>query len=136
MKKSTLFLFVLMALAVQSWSQEPSIAIGNSTWQKLDEVTVASDKRSDDFTLSGRRDYAWIKLKVMDASIAIVSLTIIFDNGERQVISVAETYKAGGESRIFKVQDAGEQIAKVGFSFYESRDSDDGPPRVVLYGLY
>jgi hypothetical protein len=127
---------ILMASLLKSWSQEPAIGFAASTWTKLGEVQTAEEKTDDSFTLTGAANYNSIKLKVLDAPLIIESLIVVFDNGGRQQIDVFQTYRAGSETGVYRLENSNERIKKVLIKYRGRVEPDNVPPRVVLYGLY
>lgn len=118
-------------------AQTPAVMVSDSAgWHKIGERTVAFKTDRDEIAVIGSDRFSAIKFKVTEASIALVSLEITYESGDKQDVKMDQTVKAQGESRTVDLKGGAERsIKKIIFVYETLPNSKDEKARVEIWGL-
>src|SRR3954469_14164443 len=100
MKK--LFLLITIAVAALHFTglaQKPAVVASDKTgWHKIGETTASFDKESDEVDVLLADRFASLKFTVTDATIELLDIDVIFEDGVKQNITIGHKIKKAGES--------------------------------------
>lgn len=135
MKKVAVILVVLLAASLHAWAQEPSVMFSDKPgWHKIGEVKADFKLEKESISVLGKDRFKSILLKVTDAPINIQSVQVVYESGQVEDINVKNELKAGAETRVIDLKNAGE-IQKVVFTYKTIPNRQDEKAHVELYGL-
>src|SRR3954469_13847461 len=106
MKKITLLVLVVAMISMHVLAQD-LIATKTGppgTWQELGTVAVKDTVNHDDIVLVGQAEYRSLKFKVQDASVNILNMNVIYQNGKVDQFNLKYQVPAGGESRVIDLK--------------------------------
>jgi hypothetical protein len=78
-------------------------------------------------------DFRQIRLHVTDGPLKVYDMKVYFDNGDVQDISIRNTIRKGGYSRVIDLNGGLRHLTKVEF-WYETRGFAKGKARVAVWG--
>ena len=118
-------------------AQNPKVVTSDKTgWHKIGETTVDFKKEREEILVIGANRFADIKFKVADEPIDLVSVEIVFDNGENQRILINSHIKAPGDSRNINLKGAGERdVKKIIFVYKTLPNAGEKKAHVEVWGL-
>jgi len=135
--KTILFVLFLVANFNVVFAQKPAVVLSDkSGWQKIGETKVDFTHEKDEILVIGASRFSAIKIKVTDAPVNFKSFEINFDKGDMQNVSIGESIKAPGESRVVQLDGNGERvIRKVIFRYNTASNNDGKKAHIELWGL-
>jgi hypothetical protein len=136
MKKIAILLLLAIAGSYSTANaQTPKVVISDKTgWHKIGETTVKFETERDQVMVVGADKFAKIKFMVTEAPIDLQSLVVHYENGETQSVSLRESVKAPGESRVIDLK--GErQIKKIVFEYKTLPNRKDDKAHVEVWGF-
>ena len=74
------------------------------TWQELGAVNVNFTVNHDDIVLVGQAEYRSLKFKVQNASVNILNMNVVYQNGKVDQFNLKYQIPAGGESRVIDLK--------------------------------
>ncbi|MBI2270404.1 MAG: hypothetical protein HYU69_08620 [Bacteroidetes bacterium] len=136
MKKLILLSLLIVGSYSGIYSQKPAIVTSDkSGWHKIGETTVNFKTETDEIAVMGADRFAFIKIKVNDASIHLTSFDIHFETGDKQSVIIGQEIKAPGETRVVQLTGGERSIKKVSFIYKTVANAKDKKARVELWGL-
>lgn len=106
MKKISLLLSLVAVFKMEMGAQD-LVATKTGppgTWQELGAVNVNFTVNHDDIVLVGQAEYRSLKFKVQNASVNILNMTVIYQNGKVDQFNLKYQIPAGGESRVIDLK--------------------------------
>jgi hypothetical protein len=135
MKKLILSL-LLVASSATLMAQVPKLMTSDKEgWHKIGTTTVSFNTETDQITVLGADRFKAIKMKVIDASIHLVSFEIFFESGDSQKVTIKKTIKKAGETRSVNLDGGERSIKKVTFVYKTVPNNRDQKAHVELWGL-
>lgn len=136
MKKVVMMMMLAVASCGAAFAQKPEVITSDKTgWHKIGETTVDFKKDNDEIVLFGADRFATIKFKVTDAPIDLISLEIVYESGDNQMVSVNMPIKAPGESRTIDLKGGERNVKKIKFVYKTLPNHKDEKAHVEIYGL-
>ena len=135
--KTILFVLFLTASYNTVLAQKPAVVLNDkSGWHKIGETRVDFTHDSDEIMVIGANKFSSVKIKVTDAPVNLKSFDIYFDKGDVQNVSIGESIKAPGESRIVQLEGNSERVIKKMVLRYNTANSNAGKKaHVEIWGL-
>ena len=136
MKKILLFLFVLIAVQINSvQAQTPGVVVSTKAgWHKIGEVAASFKLENESIVVLGADKFKSIKLKVTDANLNLQSLEVYYESGDTEKIPVKSDLKAGAETRVIDLK-SDRELKKVVFTYKTVPNAAEEKAHVELYGL-
>jgi len=135
-------LITLLALGVFGFAahaQKPDVETSNAAgWHKIAEMSVDIKKMDhDEVAVMGKDHFKSIKLKVTDADVEFMDLTVYFENDTKQDIPVRSLIRAGGETRVMDLEGKGNELAikKISLTYKTVPSSEKDKAHVEIWGL-
>jgi dihydrofolate reductase len=130
-----LLLFAGLA-ANQAMAQDPGIVTSDKAgWHKIGEVKANFKLENESIVVMGADRFKSIKLKVTDAPINIEKVTVYYESGDAEELSVRNELKAGAETRVLDLKGNDRELKKVVFSYKTLPNAKNDKAHVELYGL-
>jgi hypothetical protein len=118
-------------LATTACASSPRVG---SDWVQLGEQTVTDRLDRDRITVRATRgEFRRIKLTVGRVSVDFDRVVVHFGNGDRQVIEMRGTIRAGGETRSIDL-DGGDRVIRYVEFLYDANSVRGGRAVVRLFG--
>ena len=134
--KNIILLLVLIVNSLRLYSQQPGVVISDKNgWHKIGETTVDFKTETDEIVVIGADRFAFIKIKVDNAPIHLVSFDIYFESGDRQSVTIGKEIKVPGETRVVELSGGERSIKKVVFTYKTVANAQDKKANVELWGL-
>jgi hypothetical protein len=131
----SLILLVTFGMCGIANAQKPAPVLSDKTgWHKIAETTVDFKKERDEVSVLISDKFAFLKFKVLDASINLSKMEVYFENGEKQDISVNMPLKPEGESRIIELNGGERSIKKIAFEYKTISNNKDEKAKVQIWG--
>ncbi|MBL7726514.1 MAG: hypothetical protein JNM68_02460 [Dinghuibacter sp.] len=125
------FLFIAAALALTSFTNKPA---GNADWRFIADKWVSFGVDHDVILTGNVNDeFSKLKLRVTDGPLKMYDMKVHFDNGGVQDVSIRNTIRQGGETRVIDLNGGVRRIAKIEF-WYETKGFKRGRARVAVWG--
>ena len=135
-------LITLMALAFigsRALAQEVDVQTSNKEgWHKIAETHADIKKLDkDEVMVVGKDHFKAIRLKVTDADIEFVDVSVVFENDTKQDIPVRSLVRQGAESRAFDLEGQGKQLAikKIVLTYKTIPSSAKDKATVEIWGM-
>jgi hypothetical protein len=136
MKKLTLLILVAMISCMGAFAQKPGVVISDKDgWHKIGETIVDFKTEKDEIVVMGADKFAFLKFKVTEMPIHLVSFEIFFENGDNQTVTIGSDIKVTGETRTVKIEGGERDIKKVSFIYKTVANVKDKKARVELWGM-
>jgi F0F1-type ATP synthase membrane subunit b/b' len=137
MKRAVVLFLSFFALVVNfAFAQKPTVVTDNDPgWHKIGEITASFKMDNESIIVYGRDEFTKIKFKVTDAPINIEKVTVFYEEGSSQELSVANELQAGGETRVIDLEGTNKELEKVVFTYKTMPNYDGDKATVELYGL-
>jgi len=133
--KKILFALLITAFCTKTFAQQPAVVINDKEgWHKIGTTTVDFQAETDEIIVIGADRFAFIKIKIEDAPVNLVSFDIYFENGEKQNVTIGKEIKNPGETRVVQINGGERRIKKVVF-LYKTVASSMDKAKVELWGL-
>lgn len=117
-------------------AQSPAIISSDkSGWHKIAETTVDFTKERDEVAVLMADKFASLQFKVQDAAIDLISLEVLYDNGEKQNIDINSPIKAHSQSNVIKINGGERSIKTIAFVYKTMPNSKDTKAHVEIWGL-
>ena len=129
MKNLKTIMFVLLVAANFNtvFAQKPAVVLNDkSGWHKIGETKVDFTHEKDEIVVIGASRFSALKIKVTDAPVNFKSFEVNFDKGDMQNVSIGESIKAPGESRVVQLDGNGERIIRKVIIRYNTATNNDG----------
>jgi hypothetical protein len=115
-------------------SSVATVSAQKKRWRELGSREVDYNVDHDTILVTGfKGDFRKIKLRVENAPVRFIRVTVTFGNGRSQEIAVRSLIRAGGETRAINLPGRERVINKVDF-WYESASLRRQKARVTLFG--
>jgi hypothetical protein len=137
MKKVVVGMIVLLASSVNiALAQKPAVVTTNEPgWMKIGEITASFRSTNESIVVLGADEFESIRLKVTDAPLEIERLQVFYESGEMEDVNVANQLKAGGQTRVIKLEQPERDIKKVAFTYKTAPNYKGDKATVELHGL-
>lgn len=140
MKKHILITMLTLGLfGYAAHAQSVDVETSNKAgWHKIAEMSADIKKTDhDEVMVMGKDHFQSIKLKVTDADVEFVDVTVYFENDTKQDIPVRSLIKAGGETRVFDLEGKGKELAikKISLTYKTVPSSEKDKAHVEIWGL-
>ena len=115
MKKHFLIvLTTLVSLGFSAFAQKPAVVTNDKTgWHKIAETAVSLRSDRDEVVVMGADHFKSLRLKVIDAPVEFTDITVIFEDGMTQDISVRKVINRGEETRSVDLKGQNKAIKKI-----------------------
>ncbi len=135
-KKIILFAMFVFSYCTGMFAQQPAVVISDKDgWHKIGETTVAFKTETDEIAVIGADRFGYIKIKVTEAPIHLMSFDIYFESGDKQSVKIDKELKNAGESRSVQLEGGERSIKKIIFVYHTVPNSKDKKARVELWGM-
>lgn len=136
MKKTLLALtFVILGMCGAIQAQKPAVILNDKAgWHKIAETTVDFEEERDEIMVMVSDKFAFLKFKVLEASINLVKMEVYFENDEKQEVSINMPLKPQGESRIIELNGGERSIKKIAFEYKTISNNKDEKAKVQIWG--
>ncbi|HQV99834.1 MAG TPA: hypothetical protein PLI47_06325 [Bacteroidia bacterium] len=135
-KKLNIILLSIIGNAGLAFAQSPAIISSDkSGWHKIAETTVDFTKERDEVAVLMADKFASLQFKVQDAAIDLISLEVLYDNGEKQNIDINSPIKAHSQSAVIKINGGERSIKTIAFVYKTMPNSKDTKAHVEIWGL-
>jgi hypothetical protein len=115
MKKLIIILLMGSVIKVAAQKEKPVVIMSDTKgWHKIGETTVDFKTETEEIIPFGADRFAFIKFKIEDAPIDLISLEIYYESGDSQNVTIGKQIKAPGESRTVQLN-GGERTLKFFF---------------------
>jgi hypothetical protein len=136
MKKMIISVLLVTASFISAFAQQPKVVLSNKEgWHKIGETTVDFKTETDEILVVGADRFGFIKIKVDDAPIDLVSFVIYFESGDNQNVTIGKEIKAPGESRVVELNGGERSIKKIVFTYKTIANNKDKKAHIELWGL-
>lgn len=116
-------------------AQKPAPVLSDKAgWHKIAETTVDFNKERDEVSVLISDKFAFLKFKVLDASINLTKMEVYFENNEKQDIGINMPLKPEGESRIIELNGGERSIKKIAFEYKTISNNKDEKAKVQIWG--
>jgi hypothetical protein len=134
--KKTIFIALLIIYYINAFAQQPAVVISDKEgWHKIGETTADFKTETDEIAVMGADRFAFVKIKVDDAPINLVSFEIYFESGDNQVVPIGKQIKNPGETRVVQLNGGERSIKKIVFTYKTVPNNADKKAHVELWGL-
>ncbi|MCE3294388.1 MAG: hypothetical protein K0R65_102 [Crocinitomicaceae bacterium] len=117
-------------------AQTPKVVVSDKTgWHKIGETTVSFERERDEILVIGADKFAQLQFKVTEAPIDLRQMEVYYENGDKQPVTIRETVKAPGESRVIDLNGGERTIKKIVFEYKTLPNRKDDKARVEIWGL-
>lgn len=117
-------------------AQKPAVILDDKAgWHKIAETTVDFKKERDEVAVMISDKFAFLKFKVMEASINLIKMEVYFENDEKQNVAINMPLKPEGESRTIKLDGGERSIKKIVFEYKTISNKKDEKAKVQIWGL-
>jgi hypothetical protein len=129
--KKIRFLLVIATILLTGFTNKPS-APGD--WRFIADKWVSFGVNHDIIVLGNANDaFTKLKLRVTDGPLKIYDMKVHFDNGSVQDVSIRNTIRQGGETRVIDLDGGTRHLSKIEF-WYETKGFRKGKARVAVWG--
>ncbi len=129
----TKLLLCIFSIALFSFTV-PANNNNSDTWKFIGDKWVGWGVDHDVIhTGNANDDFRQIRLHVTDGPLKVYDMKVYFDNGDVQDISIRNTIRKGGYSRIIDLNGGLRHLTKVEF-WYETKGFAKGKARVAVWG--
>jgi len=136
MKKLIVFALIITTGCIKLFGQQPAIVLSDKAgWHKIGETTVDFQKETDEILVIGSDKFSFIKIKVDQAPINLISFDIYFEAGDKQNVAIGEEIKNPGETRVVKLNGGEREIKKIVFMYKTVPNNKDKKAHVELWGM-
>ncbi|MGV3629795.1 MAG: hypothetical protein ACO1O6_01240 [Bacteroidota bacterium] len=137
MKKVAILLLLAIAGSyTTAYAQTPKVVVSDKTgWHKIGEVTVNFERDRDEVLVMGADKFAQIQFKVTEAPVDLQQMVVYYENGDKQPISIRQSVKAPGESRVIDLNGGERTIKKIVFEYKTLPNRKDEKAHVEIWGL-
>jgi hypothetical protein len=123
------YLLIIVAIISISWMNKSS-----GDWRFIADKWVSFGVDHDVIVLGNANDaFTKLKLRVTDGPLKIYDMKVYFDNGAVQDVSIRNTIRQGGESRVIDLDGGTRHLSKIEF-WYETKGFKKGKARVAVWG--
>ena|SRR5437868_14953259 len=136
MKKLILTFLLVAECCIGMFAQKPEVITSDKAgWHKIAENTVDFKSETDEILVLGADRFGFIKIKVDDAPINLISFDIYFESGDKQNVTIGKEIKAPGETRVVQLNGGERSIKKIVFTYKTVPNYQDKKAHVELWGL-
>jgi len=136
MKKLIILTFLLTGSCTLVFAQKPGVVISDKEgWHKIGETIVNFKTDTDAVLVMGADRFAFVKIKITDAPVHLMSFEIQFENGEKQAVTIGKEIKAPGETHVVQLNGGERRIKKVTFAYKTAANTRDKKAHVELWGM-
>jgi len=134
--KKLIILTILLIGNYFGFAQKPAVVITDKDgWHKIGETVVDFKTDKDEIIVIGADRFAYVKIKVTDAPINLVSFDIYFEDGTHQTVAIGEQINSPGATREIQIDGGERSIKKVSFVYNTVSTAKIKKARVELWGL-
>ncbi len=137
MKKTIkIMMLAIMGSTGLALAQSPAIITSDkSGWHKIAETTVDFAKERDVVSVLMADRFSALQFKVQEAAIDIISLEVVYESGDNQMIEVNTPIKAHSQSGIIDLNGGERNIKTISFVYKTMPNSKDTKAQVEIWGL-
>ncbi len=136
MKKIILFVLIVIANYTGTFAQKPGVVLSDKEgWHKIGETTVDFKTETDEIMVMGADKFGFVKIKIDDAPINLISFKIYLEDGDEQNVLIGEEVKARGETRTVPLNNGEREIKKVVFIYKTVPNAENKKAHVELWGM-
>jgi hypothetical protein len=127
-------LLLVAVVSLFSFTAHKQTVATTSPWQFIADKWVSWGVDHDVIVFGNLKDdFRQLKLKVTDGPLKMYDMKVHFDNGEMQDVSIRNTIRQGGESRVIDLNGGLRHLSKIEF-WYETKGFIHGKARVAVWG--
>lgn len=135
-KPFTLFFSLMLLYATISAQQVRAVQPGPpGSWRELGNTVVKFTVDHDAIAVAGADNFRALKFKVFDASVRILNMSVVYENGEPEKLDVRYLIPANGESRVIDLRGGSRRIRRVDFWYQSGAAGFRGRAKVSLWGI-
>lgn len=135
MKRMILFLMsTFLTISVLKAQQPEVITKDKAGWNKIGDAKVDFKSDKDKFILIGKDKFKALQIRNQDAAVHIESMTVEFEGGTKEEISLASELKSGEKSREIELKNPDTEIKNVTF-VYRTAGESGKKAKIELWGL-
>ncbi len=135
--KKTLFILAACIVSLSSIkAQKVEVITSNKPgWHKIGETSADFKTDKDVIKVLGDDKFKSIKIKATDAAVHIDEMTVVYQDGEPEVIPVRYDFKAGTESRNIDLKGYERKIKEIDFIYRTVPNYKTDKAHVEIWGL-
>jgi hypothetical protein len=136
MKRTVLFLTIMLFIAHALQAQKPEVITKNKTgWHKIGDAKVDFKTDTHKFILTGKNKLKSLQLKVKDAPVIIENMMIEYQRKIKEEIALDSELTTGTESKIIELKHSQTGIKNVTFIYRTAPNSGTSKAEIELWGL-
>lgn len=136
MKKTILFVLLVMANCTGIFAQKPGVVLSDKQgWHKIGETTVDFKTETDEIMVMGADRFESVKIKVTDAPVNLISFEIYFENGDKQNVAIGKDINVPGETKEVKLSGGERSLKKITFMYKTLPNNNDKKAHIELWGM-
>jgi hypothetical protein len=136
MKKILLLVLFVTGSFGGIFAQQAGVVLSDKNgWHKIGQTTVNYTTEKDDIVVLGADRFTFVKIKVKDAPIDLVSFEIFFESGDNQKVTIGKEIKNESETRTVKLDGGERRLKKVSFVYKTIPNNKDKKAHLELWGL-
>ncbi len=128
----SIVLFFATSIMAQQVRVVKSAAPG---WRQLGTTVVKFTTDKDFITVAGNDWFRKLKFQVIDASIQMLNMTVIYENGAPDNIPLNFLIPKGAESRLIDLRGGERKIRRVEFLYRSGAPGFRGRAKLILFGF-
>ncbi|WP_133054778.1 hypothetical protein [Niastella populi] len=136
MKRMILFLMTTFLTVTFLHAQKPEVIIKDKAgWNKIGDAKVDFSNDKDKFILLWKDKFKMLQIRVKDAPVHIETMSVEYEGGTKEDISLASELKSGSASREIELKNPDKEINNVTFVYRTVSGSGTSKAEVELWGM-
>lgn len=132
----TKLIFIPFALALSLIFMQFSVDQRHGKWEKLGTKTVNMKLDHDELMVTAKDGFfTSLKFKVMSAPVKVISIKIVFGNGQTEFFKVNKQFAPGTESSVLDLPGNKRIIKKIVFN-YVTKPNPKGKAQITVLGRH
>ncbi|OQP53524.1 hypothetical protein A4R26_05955 [Niastella populi] len=117
-------------------AQKPEVIIKDKAgWNKIGDAKVDFSNDKDKFILLWKDKFKMLQIRVKDAPVHIETMSVEYEGGTKEDISLASELKSGSASREIELKNPDKEINNVTFVYRTVSGSGTSKAEVELWGM-
>lgn len=135
MKKIILFVILVMLGYIGTSAWKSGVESEKEVWQKIGETTVDFKSEINEIIVQGSNRFGFVKIKIKDAPVNLISFKFFFESGDEQKVVVGEEIKVEGETPAVHLNGGERAIKRVSFIYKTVPDNENIKASVELWAM-
>jgi hypothetical protein len=132
----TKLIFIPLALALSFIFMQFSANKSHGKWEKLGTKTVNMKLDHDEIMVTAKDGvFTAVKFKVMSAPVKVISVKVVFGNGQTEFFKVNKQFAPESESRVLDLPGNKRIIKKIVFN-YVTKPNPKGKAKISVLGRH